>query len=452
MKRLRTDHRADRGVLDRDVLGGAVGGSRITVLLGLENYSSAGMNTRFRTWLVASVLLLMVACGDDGPTADETAADPSPTVEVEAPSASPVPPTPVPPTEVPTVAPTATPEPSPERYDAAGPWMAGVLTVTVNDRDVEIWYPVEPGEVAGQDSEIFDALGAFPENLQALIPSELSGEFDTGAFRDAPPADGEFPAVIYGHGFGGYRQVATTYTTHLASWGYVVASMDHLERGLAEQALDTIGQGAFDETNQRENAAVADVQDLLDLMVELNTSGALAQRIDGSRVAITGHSAGAWAAVESALAEPERIQTWVSIAGGAASAPPPQPGVVVIGELDAVVEPERSEELFASTTSAALLVNIANAGHNSFTDACFGIRDIGGLGSLVGLLGEAQVARAEDGCVERFVDPAVAQQLLNHVTVAHLRTEFGQDIAAGSLDRGFLEEIAALADYRVSPE
>jgi len=189
---------------------------------------------------------------------------------------------------------------------------------------------------------------------------------------------------------------------------------------------------------------------MLDHIDVLNADGALLNRIDAERVAITGHSAGGWAAVNAASAEPDRIDTWISIAGGAADEPPTQTGVVVIAEFDAIVEPSRSVELFDAAINATRLVNIADAGHNSFTDACRGILDLGGLSSLVGVIGERQVTSAEDGCVERFVVPELAQDLLNHVSVAHLRTEFEQPVAPGSLDLELLESITPLADYRQS--
>ena len=50
-------------------------------------------------------------------------------------------------------------------------------------------------------------------------------------------------------------------------------------------------------------------------------------------------------------------------------------------------------------------MNIANAGHNSFTDSCAGIYDLGGLGMLEALIGAEQVARAEDGCKEPAIRP-----------------------------------------------
>ncbi len=186
-------------------------------------------------------------------------------------------------------------------------------------------------------------------------------------------------------------------TSH--SWGYVVVSADHLERGIAEQTLDLVGSGLFDESNSRPDAAVDDVRNTIDLLGVLSTEGLLAGAMDLDRLAISGHSAGAWAAVQSAATEPDRIDGWISISGGTRDGLAlTQPGLIVIGELDAVVPAERSYELFETAGVALSLLNIQGAGHNSFTDPCRGIADLGGLGALTALLGEEQVARAEDGC------------------------------------------------------
>ncbi len=82
------------------------------------------------------------------------------------------------------------------------------------------------------------------------------------------------------------------------------------------------------------------------------------------------------------------------------------------------------------------MVGIEAAGHNSFTDSCAGIQDLGGLQSLVQLLGEAQVARAEDGCTADNIDPALAIDVLGHYSVAMFRTAFeiADDTPALSID------------------
>ena len=172
----------------------------------------------------------------------------------------------------------------PATFTERGPYAVGVTTRSLGDRDVEVWYPVDPELVDGQPTETFDALTAFPETLRAIVPLELSGEYDTLAFRDAAALPEAFPVLIYGHGFGGYRQIATHFTSHLASWGYVVVSADHLERGIAEQTLDLVGSGLFDESNSRPDAAVDDVRQHHRSTWSALDGGATRRR-DGSRSA-----------------------------------------------------------------------------------------------------------------------------------------------------------------------
>jgi dienelactone hydrolase len=377
-----------------------------------------------------------------------------------------------------------------QSYAEPGPYLSGVTTLDLGDRQAEVWYPVDPADVEGASTEIFDTLSVFPDSLKDLIPAELTGEVDTNSFRDASVSlDAPFPVVVYSHGFGGYRQVATGYTSHLASWGFIVVSTDHLERGIAAQA-----------TGALQNIPGQDVRDVRRSLEALEASP-LGVAADLDNIGITGHSAGAGTAARSAL-ELDRIDAMVSIAGGAPvvtsgadigavgqiqgtglshtvevvavtevdatlsidggepvvvpidalSVPvgddvvalsiisgetlspgtitmerkaPEKPSLVVIAELDEVVVPASSNTLFRLLDSPRYRVEIEQAGHNSFTDSCAGIRELGGLGSLTDLLGEAQVARAEDGCTEAFVDPALANAVLGHYSVAFLRTTLG---------------------------
>jgi hypothetical protein len=93
----------------------------------------------------------------------------------------------------------------------------------LDDRPVEVWYPVEPAAVEGQSSEMFDSINAISEVLRPFIPEDLGGEVDTGTYRDAPPATegGPFPTAAYSHGSPGYRQAATFLT---GTWQATVSS------------------------------------------------------------------------------------------------------------------------------------------------------------------------------------------------------------------------------------
>ena len=312
--------------------------------------------------------------------------------------------------------------------------------------------------------------------------------------------------VVYSHGFGGYRQVATAHTTQLASWGFVVASTDHLERGIAAQA-----------TGQLRSVPGQDVRDIEATLDALGT-GELAEIVDLDHVGVTGHSAGAGTSARAAL-ELDVIDAFVSVSGGApvtvtgddigttsarlvgAAGPyeltvvgvtgtdatitvdggEPQtvatsdltvttadgtitlvlptdgvlvpgtvsvervaadkPALVVYAEFDGVVVPEASTTLYDTLGAPKWVVGLANAGHNSFTDSCAGIRELGGLSALTPLLGEAQVARAEDGCVAENVDPALAIDVWGHYSVAFFRTWLGIEDDSASLALDITDEL-----------
>ena len=125
-----------------------------------------------------------------------------------------------------------------------------------------------------------------------------------------------------------------------------------------------------------------------------------------------------------------------------------KPAIVFIAENDETVAPERSYGLFEQLEDA-LLVNIANAGHNSFTDSCARIYDLGGLGMLEALIGAEQVARGEDGCKEPAIRPELAHDVLNHYTVQFLTAQFIDPAAAGPLV-DLSETVTPLIDFQVT--
>ena len=124
-----------------------------------------------------------------------------------------------------------------------------------------------------------------------------------------------------------------------------------------------------------------------------------------------------------------------------------KPAMVFIAENDETVAPERSYGLFDQLEDA-LLVNIANAGHNSFTDSCAGIYDLGGLGMLEALIGAEQVARAEDGCKEPAIRPELAYDVLNHYTVQFLTAVHRSGGRRPLVDLS--ETITPLIDFQVT--
>mgnify|MGYP000228724992 CR=1 FL=1 len=216
-----------------------------------------------------------------------------------------------------------------ERFLARGPWAVGVRTLQLDDRPVEVWYPVEPAAVEGQSSEMFDSINAISEVLRPFIPGDLGGEVDTGTYRDAPPATegGPFPTAAYSHGSPGYRQAATFLTGHLASHGVITIAVEHLGRSLSTLLTPLAGADTPED----------DVADLLDALDLVGSDPGLGSVVDTSRMVVIGHSAGARTA---ALATADdRVVGVVLLAGAPQELATNRPALMVAFENDAVIDP-----------------------------------------------------------------------------------------------------------------
>jgi dienelactone hydrolase len=291
--------------------------------------------------------------------------------------------------------------PDPERFLARGPWAVGVRTIWLDDRPVEVWYPVDPAAVAGQPTEVFDSIDVISEVLRPFIPGDLGGEVDTGSYRDAPPATtgGRFPVAAYSHGSPGYRQAATFLTSHLASHGVVTIAVEHLGRSLSALLTPLAGGDTPED----------DVNDLLGALESVGGDPELGPVVDASRMVVIGHSAGAGTA---ALATADgRVVGVVSLAGVPVGFASDRPALVVAFENDALIDPAAVWGLH-QTLGDSVFLNIAGAGHASPVDACPLIQDRGGLVELREVLGEALVRAGEDGCMPGDADARAVHDLL----------------------------------------
>jgi pimeloyl-ACP methyl ester carboxylesterase len=194
----------------------------------------------------------------------------------------------------------------------------GVTTLAVGERMAEVWYPADGNRIAARPVDTFDTLELFPEELAALVPETLTASYETGAYRDIPAAPGgSNPVVVFSHGSPSFRQQSTQLATHLASWGFVVVSVDHLERGLSEYLeglLDPEAAAAEDGTDAVPGRDEFDIQNaLVQLEAANETPGhVLEGAVDLGRLAVSGHSAGANTAWR--LAELEGVDTVIAIA------------------------------------------------------------------------------------------------------------------------------------------
>lgn len=352
--------------------------------------------------MVAAVMtstLLLAACG-----ASDNAADP--------------------PTEPTTTVPSAAEYAS--AFTEPGPYPVGITTLALDTGPlVEIWYPAVQG-TTGTDT--YDMREFTPEAIRALLTGDADSTFTIEAGRDANAAEGPFPVVLFSHGSAGIRQQSSFLTSHLASWGMVVASPDHPSRDLNNR----LGGGPEEPTD-----SVDDLLGTLALLTDQNLDGPLAGRMDLDAVGAVGHSAGG-GTVLAAATDPA-IAGYVSMASGILGGDgspdlPAKPSFFLAGTEDAVVTPERTRAAFEAVPAPTLLWVIEGVGHNGFDDFCTfgngqGIIGVAVASGLGGLLESQPALRAlgEDGCIPPAVPVDETFPMINHAVTSWLRSLFGID-------------------------
>ena len=96
--------------------------------------------------------------------------------------------------------------------------------VSRRNREVSIrlWYPAS--------ARAGSVPIAYQHRMEPPAMEPFSLEFTGASFEDAPPASAErYPLVVLSHGFNGWSEQMSNLGEHLASHGYVVASIDHGE-------------------------------------------------------------------------------------------------------------------------------------------------------------------------------------------------------------------------------
>lgn len=394
--------------------------------------------------LFLAASLVAVACGGDDTAAPATTA--APTTAAPAPDTTVAPTTAAPTTAAPTTAapttaaPTTTIDPATlaTAYAEPGPYPVGVITLQLaKGPKVEVWYPA----VEGTTGEVsYDVRDFTPEAIRAVLTADIPASYAFPGARDAEAAEGTFPVVLFSHGFTGIRVQSSFLTSHLASWGMIVAAPDHPSRDLP----GVLGGTASGDRND----SVDDLLQTLDLVVAEGASATspLNGRVDAEHVVAVGHSAGGGTVVGAAA--DDRVDGHVSMASGVAlgsgddtattvevPALPDKPSFFLAGTVDFVVPAEeRTRPSFEAVPEPSLLWIIEGVGHNGFDDFCtfgngtgiIGVAVASGLGAFL----EAQPqlkTLGEDGCLPPAVPVATTFPIINHAVTAWIRALFGVD-------------------------
>ena len=272
---------------------------------------------------------------------------------------------------------------------------------------VRVWYPTD--DAGGSGAMYVPDMAEFGDGEDFVPFTHLR----TNAIRDADPAPGPFPVLMYSHG-GGWTRFTSTFTTEeLASHGYVVVSVGHngfnrtqfLPDG-ASVVPDTLtfpeptgdlladARGSWDFLDEHVFPDwIADVSFALDQLEALNGDGPFAGRLDLERVGAYGWSFGGAASIELSAVDP-RVKAAIDHDGQLFGAAPSQgtarPFMLMHGETAAETPPFEDpdsaaaftaalEELMAEVreTDAALKaastgdwydITIAGTNHGSFSD------------------------------------------------------------------------------------
>ena len=392
--------------------------------------------TTFAIGLITS--LTMVACGSSTTSTPDT--DPSDTAVTTDPTT--------------TAAPTTIPDAATMAalYTEAGPYPVGVTSLELAaGNKVEVWYPAIEG-TTGTDS--YDMRDFIPEAISALLTADVPAVYEYPAGRDAGAATGTFPVVLFSHGSSGIRFQSTFLTSHLASWGIIVASPDHWSRDLFHTLSAPVGD---------RNSSVTELLETLDLVTAENVrSGSrLEGMVDAERVVAMGHSAGGGTILGASL--DDRVDGYISLASGAlgmggdssaAPALPNKPSFFIAGLLDGIISAEESTRpSFEAVPGPSRLWIIDGVGHNGFDDFCtfgngsgiIGVAIASGLGPLLEGMGNLK-RLGEDGCLPPAQPVDLGFPIIRHAVVAQLRFWFGDDASPMGLDTDVADQYELAID------
>jgi len=305
-----------------------------------------------------------------------------------------------------------------------GPYGVGRTTAMLTDESrarpltIDIWYPVAAGTQGAP------SIYSFAPGIE--FPSEV-------ALADAPVSpEGPFPFVVYSHGSGGLRYVASFFTETLASHGFVVAAPDHAGNTATEILLG--GATTFEVSAVNRPQDVTFVIDQL-LAKSADPADLLNGAVDGSRVGVAGHSFGGYTALGGAggitiagttvPADP-RISAIVAMAPSTEQLSDVElkavdvPTMLMVGTADRTtpVDPNVTRAWSLVTGTPRYRVELADAGHQSFTDVCDYQDGLPTLPNVPPFLIDAVDAYAAEGCTPELMPIDRAHQLTNTYAVA----------------------------------
>lgn len=310
----------------------------------------------------------------------------------------------------------------------------GFRQVTVKDpagkRDlaVDVWYPTAKGTTGT------------PARYALLPTAYIDSKV---AIADAAIAAGApYPLIVYSHGSGGQNFIASFLTEELASQGFVVVAANHTGDTAIDRATNSTVVPDQNDLNRP-----ADVSRVIDdvLARSKSTGDFLSGHVDASRIGLVGHSYGGYTAIATvsghttplgSVKPDPRVKAIVGQAPYTSRLTPAElaadtvPTMLISGAKD-ITTPAATNAMVAFeaiTGPPVILVEMAGAAHQSFTDVCSYLDQIPKLPDAPAFVVTTIQTQAKEGCGPDFLDYARAIELTNILTVAFLKTYVSGEI------------------------
>jgi len=248
---------------------------------------------------------------------------------------------------------------------APGPYAVGVTEVTFE----------RPSSTTGEP-RVLRTLVWYPAAESARNSAEdgiAKGVRDADLTHDNLP----LPIIMFSHGSGGLTWQSTYYTTHLASYGFVVVAPPHPGNTVADCMPCTDTAALTDSFLNRPT----DITFTLESMLKLNddTASMFYHALDGKRVGMSGHSFGGLDTLRLAVSNGGNpflaALAMAPAVGGVVPAPGNSvsiPLMIMGGEEDNVcpIANDRDYLDTLQTNSPHYLVDFPRGGHLAYSDVC----------------------------------------------------------------------------------
>jgi predicted dienelactone hydrolase len=174
---------------------------------------------------------------------------------------------------------------------------------------LEIWYPAIIPQGKEDMITYNESRGTQGDPKKPFIQYSFSGR----ALRDVAPVtgDGPFPLIIVSHGYVGSRLLMTYLTENLASKGYIVAAIDHMESTYNDA-------GGFQSTLLNRSNDILFVLDQIAEMVKSGSNNFLSGLVDPANTGLIGYSMGGYGVLNAAGAgySAKIIKMFSALSGG----------------------------------------------------------------------------------------------------------------------------------------